>query len=144
MPKSGVPVLALVLAFIAPGALAKPRRAVPGETVMITSPCANIWQLVLKLIDDEYPITFIYDPWYRVSFVKASTSAKAVQSVFGGSLPPATVRLRSDPAAPDGAEFCLAEIYSDESLAPEVAKLLSSLPGATIAPHKPPEGGKQK
>ena len=111
---------------------------------MISSPCANIWQPILKLIDDEYPIAFIYDPWYRVTFVKASSSTKAIQLMWGGSLPPATVQLRSDPTAPAGADFCLAEIYSDESLAPEVAKLIAAVPGATIAPHKPQGSGKQK
>jgi hypothetical protein len=132
-----------VLTF-APYVLAKPKRAVPRETVMLTSPCANIWQPILKLIDGEYPITFIYDPWYRVTFLKASGSTKAVQSVFGGSLPPATIQLRSDPAAPTGTDFCLAETFSDESLAPEVARLIAALPGATIVPQKPQRDGKQK
>jgi len=80
------------LAALAPCLLSKPKQAVPREMVMITSPCANVWQPILKLIDGEYPITFIYDPWYRVTFVKASNSTKAVQSVFGGALPPATVQ----------------------------------------------------
>ena len=132
-----------VLAF-APNVLAKPKQAVPRETVTLTSPCANVWQPILNLIDAEYPIYFIYDPWYRVSFVKASGGAKAAQAIFGGSLPPATVHLRSDPTAPDGAEFCVAEIYSDESLAPEVAKLIAALPGATFVPQKPQGNGKQK
>jgi hypothetical protein len=98
----------------------------------------------LKLIDAEYPIYFIYDPWYRVSFVKASGGAKAAQAIFGGSLPPATVHLRSDPVSPDGADLCVAEIYSDESLAPEVAKLIAGFAGAAIVPHKTGAGGKQK
>jgi hypothetical protein len=139
-----VTVAAVTLFIVAPRVLAKPKQAAPRETVMISSPCADIWQPILKLIDDEYPIAFIYDPWYRVTFVKATNSTKAIQMMWGGSLPPATVRLRSDPTAPAGADFCLAEIYSDESLAPEVAKLISALPGATMAPHKPQGGGKQK
>jgi hypothetical protein len=139
-----VTVVAITLFLVAPGVFSKPKQAVPRETVMISSPCANVWQPILKMIDDEYPIAFIYDPWYRVTFVKATNSTKAIQMMWGGSLPPATVQLRSDPTAPAGADFCLAEIYSDETLAPEVAKLISTLPGATIAPHKPLGGGKQK
>ena len=139
-----VAVFAVSLFLAAPCVLSKQKQAVPRETVTITSPCGNIWQPILKLIDDEYAIIFIYDPWYRVTFLKSSTATRAVQSVFGGSLPPATVQLKNDPAAPDGAEFCIAEIYSYEFLAPEVAKFIAALPGAAIVPHKPGTSGKQK
>jgi hypothetical protein len=133
-----------VTVFLAPCVLSKQKQAVPREEVTITSSCANVWQPILKLIDAEYPIYFIYDPWHRVSFVKASGGAKAAQAIFGGSLPSATVQLRSDPAASDDANTCVAEIYSDETLAPEVAKLIAALPGATIVPPKTGADGKQK
>jgi hypothetical protein len=109
-----------VTVFQAPRVFSKQKQAVPREEVTITSSCANVWQPILKLIDAEYPIYFICDPWYRVSFANASGAAKVAQSILGGSLPPATVQLRGDPTAHDGADFCVAEIYSDESLAPEV------------------------
>jgi hypothetical protein len=133
----------LFLAALAPGVRAKPKQAVPRETVTIASSCADVWQPLLELIDGEYPITFIYDPWHRVTFLKASTANKVAQALLGGSLPGATVQLRSDPTTPAGANFCLAEIYSDESLGPEVAKkFVAALPGAAIVPHKPQGGGK--
>jgi hypothetical protein len=133
-----------ITAFVSPCMFSKEKQAGPREKVTITSSCANVWQPILKLIDTEYPIIFIYDPWFRVTLVKANGGTKAAQAIFGGSLPPATVQLRRDTTAPDGEDFCVAEIYSDESLAPEVAKLIAALPGTAIVPHKTETDGKQK
>jgi hypothetical protein len=131
----------LFMVALTPCALAKPKQAVPRETVLITSPCANIWQPLLHLIDEEYAINFIYDPWFRVSFAKPSTAV----NVFGGSYPWAAVQLRSEPASNSGAILCIAEIYGDGRLDPEVtSKIVAALPGASVVPPKPQGSGKQK
>jgi hypothetical protein len=130
----------LLMTALGPCVLGKAKQAVPKETVTIPSACANVWQPLLHLIDDEYAISFIYDPWFRVSFFEPSTAVK----LLGGSYPWATVQLRSDLTAPAGANVCLAEIYGD-GLDPEAAtKIVAAFPGASIVPQKPQASGKQK
>ena len=135
----------VLLAALAPCVLGKEKQAVPQETVTIPSSCADVWQPLLHMIDDEYPITFIYDPWYRVSLVKASTGVKVSLMLVGGSYPWATVQLRNDPAAAAGTNSCLADVYSDGRLDPEVAsKIVAAHPGATVVTQKPQGSQKQK
>ncbi len=136
-----VVVASVIWAALGPCVHGKAKQAVPQETVTIPSPCADVWQPLLHLIDDEYAISFIYDPWFRVSFEKYVTSVR----YLGGTYPWATVQLRSDPAAPAGVNSCLADVYGDGRLDPEVAtKIVAAHPGATVIPQKPQESGKQK
>jgi hypothetical protein len=134
-----VTVVTLFVAALAPCVLGKARQAVPQETVMIPSSCADVWQPLLHLIDEEYAINFIYAPWFRVAFGKCNTAVR----YLGGSYPWAVVELRSDPAAADGANSCLADIHGDGRLDPEVVtKIVAAHPGATIVPQKPQGNGK--
>jgi hypothetical protein len=131
----------VLLATLAPCVLGKAKQLVPNETVVIPSSCADVWQPLLHLIDEEYAINFIYDPWFRVSFDRYSTAVR----YLGGTYPWAAVELRNDPSAPAGANSCLADVYGDGRLDPEVAtKIVAAHPGATIVPQKPQGSQKQK